>query len=152
MKKFFEHPEEANIDIEDDICCILMASTQMEQFRMVHLSAPQNTETSRAFLSFKVSLSLITGGRVELEIDDNAPEILRTRLNNLLKKINKPRSTWQNEDGTYTARFYECKAKLPFSQLRRLKHKIWSELLHRKMEYQEMYRSSYLGIAPLSFC
>jgi hypothetical protein len=38
------------------------------------------------------------------------------------------------------------------SQLRRLKHKIWSELPHRKMKYQEMYCSSYLGITPLWLC
>ena len=102
-------------------------------------------------MKLKVTLRTQTSGRIDMALDDGSSDMLQTKLMGLLRESGTELATWRTEDGVFTERFYVCREKyLPFITLLELKHQIWTQLLHRQMEFQELFRSSVSGIFSLT--
>ena len=153
MRGFFANPESVHQDIESRICELLHVIKILEDLKSVYRQ--YNTSESQIscdYMQLKVKLRTQTSGRIDIALDDydGSSDMLQTRLMGLLRESGTELAAWRTEDGVFTERFYMCREKyLPFIRLLELKHNIWTQLLHRQMEFQELYRSSVSGIISL---
>jgi hypothetical protein len=158
MRGFFANPESAHQDIESRICELLHVIKILEDLKSVYRQ--YNTSESQIscdYMQLKVKLRTQTAGCIDIALDDydGSSDImmLQTRLMGLLRESGTELAAWRTEDGVFTERFYMCREQyLPFIRLLELKHNIWTQLLHRQMEFQELYRSSVSGIFSVTPC
>ena len=147
MQGFFANPKSAHEDIESRICELIFIIKVLEDLKSVYRQYNTDKEQiSIDYMKLKVKLRSTTSGRIDIALDGSS-DVLQTKLMGLLRESGTELATWRTEDGVFTERFYVCRAKyLPFMTLLELKHQIWTQLLHRQMEFQELFRSSVSGI------
>jgi len=144
MLTYFQHPEEFNSDLEDDIAETIMAIQTMNEFERNQVGPSSESSRSMKYLQMRMLISTTTGGRIEQALETNQ-DTLRRRLDQLLKKTKQDRSVWLNDDDSPTDHYYDAERKLPFTDLHRLARAIWSTLAQRKLEFQRMKGSSLIG-------
>jgi hypothetical protein len=133
-------------DLESRICELLYVIKVVEEFDDFHRkSNANNRDISREYMQLRLKMNTLTAGRVEIGVGD-CPDVLQKKLKDLVREAGKDLTTWKNNDGTFTDRYYTCHALyVPFTRLTELKSKIWKLLLHRQLEFQQLFRSSVSG-------
>jgi uncharacterized protein YfdQ (DUF2303 family) len=146
MHNFFANPLVPHQDYESRICELLHVIKELEDFQELHRQKQRNEiEISCDYMKLRIRVNTMTSGRIELGLGDS-PDTLHKKLKELLKESGMELSTWKNTNGTFTEQYYTChKFFLPFTRLVELKQRIWTQLLHRQLEFQHLFRSSVSG-------
>jgi len=120
------------MDDEDNLCQVICGIDMIEEWTEKNASL-KTGEVSTGYLTMRMRLSLLSGYRIDVSLD-TTPAMLQIKRDQLLQHLQLPLSEFM-ENGVYTARLNDCLAKLPFQELRSLKHQIWEVLLARKAEF-----------------
>ena len=148
MDTHYRNPPAECKDIESEICELLKAKKLLEEWNETAANMSKDSQLALTDLQFRATLRMSTSGRVEITIDTQ-PEELMKRVRTCLTKCGKSLSLWQNPDGTLTDYYFAEERRLPFLELRTLKMEIWSLLIARKSEQEEIHRSGSLGILSI---
>jgi hypothetical protein len=146
MHAFFANPNVPRQDLESRICELLHVMKTLEDFEIIHRQKKTSErQISCDYMDLRIRINTLTSGRIEIGLG-NCSDVLQKKLKELLKESGGELSTWKNTDGTFTQRYYDChEFCIPFTRLLELKHKIWTQLLQRQIEFQQLFRSSVSG-------
>ena len=146
MHAFFENPQVPRQDLESRICELLHVMRTLEDFEILHRqNKASEREISCDYMDLRIKINTLTSGRIEIGLG-NCTDVLQKKLKELLKESGGELSTWKNTDGSFTQQYYEVhRFCIPFTRLLELKHKIWTQLLQRQLEFQQLFRSSVSG-------
>jgi hypothetical protein len=155
-QNFFHTPIEAMASIDekaDRICELITIIDNIENYTKAYQQMRTNTKMPVDSNSFQLKVNIETGGGIDLALDgdpernENELESLRTELQTLLTQTRGSLTDWKNDDRSPTVKHQLQMEDRKYRDLRRMGIKIWTCLLHRKAEYQQLFGASRLGIS-----
>jgi len=121
------------VDINEDIFVKVLAYREAKKL-LVELTKTGAKDDQ----TVKDSVKHLVAGRIDSEWTAHT---LRSKIEYLLERAKQEFEMWEKDNGDPGELFLEYEKKYRFSELRRIKHLIWEELLNRSFESARLYGS-----------
>ena len=148
MQNFFKNPLVEKVEVEDEICELIIALESIEKLSATHHHMKTKSQLRHDELAVRLTIGLCSGGRIDHSLD-NSTDDLRKKLDQKLSSAGYDLSDFKNEDGSPTEMFErQMNSRLRLVRdLRRRKITIWNKSLHCQGQLEQLFNSQHLGLS-----
>jgi len=146
MLSYFRNPKEiASSDVADDICELICAIMEMENFDARYKGIPPSSIKTHEYMELKRRIARRTAGRIAQGIDITK-DVINAKLVGLLASCNQTLDLWIDPNSKIpTQKFTETFQTIHLTHVRRMRNNIFTEIAQRRLEYTGLH-SSFHGI------